>query len=326
MGRKSRLNLPFIEIDPVNPKNMVSMIARFLESMQISNYSENTVKMRELSFRYFLNWCNEREIKNPSEVTLDILELYRKWLYNYRKENEQPLNMGTQYNRTIAIRLFFKWLAQKKHLPYNPASELELPHLGKTLPKNILTSSEVNKILNMPDPTEPIGIRDRTMLETFYSTGIRRSELKNLKIHDVNMEQGLVIIRQGKGKKDRFIPIGERAIQWIEKYLTDSRHMLAGIGDDGTLFISVKGTPLSVHSIGMLTHRYVKKANVGKSGSCHIFRHTMATLMLENGADIRFIQQMLGHEKLTTTQIYTQVSIRKLKEVHTKTHPAKRKK
>lgn len=169
--------------------------------------------MRELAYRFFLGWCNDREIRFPSELTRDILDLYRKWLYNYRKENGKPLSMGCQYNRTIAVKMFFKWLAQKRHTPHNPASELELPFLGKTLPKNILTPSEINHILNLPNIETPKGVRDRAMLETFYSTGMRRRELKNLKIHHVNMEQGLVIRGQGKGRKDRFIPVGDQAIQ-----------------------------------------------------------------------------------------------------------------
>ena len=225
--------------------------------------------------------------------------------------------------KAIAVKMFFKWLIKKRHIPYNPASEMDLPYLPKTLPKNILTPSEVSRILNTIDTTTPIGIRDRAMMETFYSTGIRRLELKNLKIDHINMEQGLLIVAHGKGRKDRFIPIGERAIQWIEKYITDSRPLFARSSDDNTLFIGDYGKALSVSSIGQCMHKIIKQADMGKAGSCHIFRHSMATHMLENGADIRYIQQMLGHAKLTSTQIYTQVSIRKLKEVHEKTHPGK---
>jgi len=131
------------------------------------------------------------------------------------------------------------------------------------------------------------------------------------------------MVRQGKMRKDRMIPIGERALCWVEKYLADVRPALTVEPDDGTLFLTASGEAFSGNRLSQLVKEYVDKANVGKKGACHLFRHTMATLMLEGGADIRFIQQMLGHAEISTTQIYTQVSIKKLKEIHTATHPAK---
>jgi hypothetical protein len=137
------------------------------------------------------------------------------------------------------------------------------------------------------------------------------------------VDRGTMMVRMGKGKKDRMIPIGERALAWIDRYITEVRPTLARQPDEGVLFLSNLGEAFSPNRLTQLVREYVAGADIGKSGSCHLFRHTMATLMLEGGADIRFIQQMLGHVKLDTTQIYTQVSIRKLKEIHTLTHPAK---
>ena len=155
---------------------------------------------------------------------------------------------------------------------------------------------------------------------------IRRLELIGLKLYDMDVERGTVMIRQGKGKKDRMIPIGDRAMMWVDKYLTEVRPRLVMEPDDGTLFLANHGEVFTPCRLTQMVGRYVRKADVNKSGACHLFRHTMATLMLENGADIRFIQQMLGHSRLETTEIYTKVSIRKLKEIHTATHPAKLKK
>jgi integrase/recombinase XerD len=132
------------------------------------------------------------------------------------------------------------------------------------------------------------------------------------------------MIRQGKGRKDRMVPIGERAVLWIKKYLADVRPSFAMEPDDRTLFLTGYGESIKPNRLSDIVAHYVDKANIGKRGSCHLFRHTMATLMLEHGADIRFIQQMLGHAELSTTQIYTQVSIRMLKEIHAKTHPSAR--
>jgi integrase/recombinase XerD len=152
---------------------------------------------------------------------------------------------------------------------------------------------------------------------------MRRSELLGLSVFDLDRERGTVMIRQGKGKKDRMVPIGERAVGWIDRYQNQVRPELAIGRGNSTLFLTNQGEAFTPDRLTQLVRRYVEAADTGKSGSCHLFRHTCATLMLENGADIRYIQAMLGHAELSTTQIYTQVSIRKLKEIHTATHPGK---
>jgi integrase/recombinase XerD len=156
-----------------------------------------------------------------------------------------------------------------------------------------------------------------------YSTGMRRMELIGLDLYDIDSERGTVMVRQGKGKKDRMVPIGERCVAWIDKYLSDVRPSLVVDVADRTLFLTNLGEAFTPNRLTQLVRNYVDAASIGKRGACHLFRHTMATLMLENGADIRFIQQMLGHADLSTTQIYTQVSIRQLKQIHTATHPAR---
>jgi integrase/recombinase XerD len=160
------------------------------------------------------------------------------------------------------------------------------------------------------------------MLELLYATGVRRSELANLKIFDLDVERQTLMVRQGKGKKDRMIPTGARAAAWVRRYLADARPRLARAPDEGTLFLTVEGEPFTADRLTDLAGLYVRRSGVGKPGACHLFRHTMATLMLEGGADIRFIQQMLGHADISSTQIYTQVSLAALTAVHAATHPA----
>jgi integrase/recombinase XerD len=167
-------------------------------------------------------------------------------------------------------------------------------------------------------------VRDRAILETVYSTGVRRSELAGLRRYDLDHERGTVLVRQGKGRKDRVIPIGERALHWVDRYLLEARPRFVSEPDEGFLFLTSHGDPFTPEGMTDVVRKYVRASGVKKPGACHLFRHTMATVMLENGADIRFIQQMLGHAKLTTTEIYTQVSVRKLKEVHRMTHPTGR--
>ena len=194
--------------------------------------------------------------------------------------------------------------------------------MGHRLPMHVLSASDAESVLAQPDVNDSLGLRDRAILETFYSTGMRRLELANLKLYDLDAERGTVTIRQGKGKKDRVIPIGDRASAWVDKYVQDARPQLVVEPDDGIVFLSNAGEPFSLDHLSDLVRVHVDGAKIGKRGACHLFRHTMATLMLENGADIRYIQAMLGHADLKTTQIYTQVSIRHLKQIHSATHPA----
>jgi len=171
----------------------------------------------------------------------------------------------------------------------------------------VLTASEAEAILAVSNLNELHGLRDRAILETLYSTGIRRMELINLQFYDLDAERCLLKVYKGKGKKDRMLPIGKRAIAWIEKYLTEVRLSLIIDSHNLTLFLTDHGDKFDSNYLSIMVRQYIEAANVGKTGSCHLFRHSMATLMLEGGADIRFIQAMLGHANIKTTEIYTQV-------------------
>lgn len=309
--------------DLSDPQGFAVMKESYLEWMREKNYSPATISSRDAYLRYFVQWCDDRSLTRPNEITKPILERYQRYLYTYRKENGEPMTIRSQHARVVPLRAFFKWLCRQNHLLYNPASELELPRLEKRLPKHILSHQEAETILNQADLSTPFGMRDRAILEVLYSTGLRRMEIANLKLHDLDSDRGTLMVRQGKGKKDRMIPIGDRAILWIEKYVEAVRPSLVGLVDDGTLFLTNLNEPFTPNRLTQLVRDYVKASEIGKQGACHLFRHTCATLMHENGADIRFIQQLLGHADLSTTQIYTQVAIRKLKEIHTATHPAK---
>ncbi|TWT55521.1 site-specific tyrosine recombinase XerC [Allorhodopirellula solitaria] len=306
-----------------DPQGMAVMLEKFLEWMRVKNYSERTVENRHLYLNYFIQWAEDRGLTRPTEITKPILERYQRFLYHYRKADGQSLSFRSQSSRLVPVRAWFKWLTRNNHILYNPASELELPRLERRLPKHVLTIRESETVLAVPNVTDPLGLRDRAILETLYSTGIRRMEVVNLKLYDMDVDRGTLMVRQGKGKKDRMVPIGKRAIDWINKYITEVRPRLIVDPNDVTLFLTHLGEAFTTNRLTQLVREYIDAADIGKRGSCHLFRHTMATLMLENGADIRFIQAMLGHAKLETTQIYTQVSIRKLKEIHEATHPAK---
>jgi integrase/recombinase XerD len=309
--------------DRHDPQGLAAFVLRHLEWLRVHNYAEPTVANRELYLGYFVAWCAERGLNTPKEITKPILERYQRALYHLRKANGAPLTFRGQHARLVPIRGFFRWLTRQNYLLYNPASELELPRLEKRLPRYVLTMSEVEQVMRQPKLDEPMGVRDRAILETLYSTGMRRRELMGLSLFDLDRERGTVMIRQGKGRKDRMIPIGERAVRWIDRYQNEVRPALVVGRDNAMLFLTHTGESFTPNRLTQLVRDHVNAANLGKTGSCHLFRHTMATLMLENGADIRYIQAMLGHAELSTTQIYTQVSIRKLKEIHSATHPGK---
>jgi integrase/recombinase XerD len=204
----------------------------------------------------------------------------------------------------------------------NPASDLDLPRQGYHLPRTILSVHEVETILNQADVDRPLGVRDRAMMETLYSTGMRRQELINLDRQHVDPERQLLRIEEGKGRKDRIVPIGSRALKWVEKYLVEVRPRLTSSLSQPALFLTPEGERPTVDVLGKLVHGYIDAAGIGKTGSCHLFRHAFATHLLENGCDIRFIQVMLGHAQLSTTAIYTHVSIKELQNAHGRCHPA----
>ena len=242
--------------DVTDPRGMARLSAAHLEWMRVQNYSEQTVTGREKHLRRFTLWCEDRGITRPTDVTKPILERYARWLYHHRKDDGRPLSFGSQYGQLMGVRMFFRWLARHNHILSNPASELELPRRERRLPKHVLTISEAEAVINQANPdASGLGLRDRAILETFYSTGMRRMELVNLKIFDVDFERGTVIVRQGKGKKDRMIPIGDRALVWIEKHLREVRPALVVEPDDGSLFLTKDGTSLIADHLSSLVKR-----------------------------------------------------------------------
>jgi len=299
------------------------LLEKHLDDLRLKNYSEYTIKGRRVHIGFFLDWARERAITEPVEVTRTVLESYQRHVFHYRKKNGEPLSFNGQHDRIVPLRVWFRWMARHHHILHNPASEIELPRTPQRLPQAVLTAAEAEQVIAQTNVHTLLGLRDRAILETFYSTGMRRLELASLKLWDLDLERATVTIRLGKGKKDRFIPLGDRAAAWLAKYIEQSRPKLASEPDDKTVFLSNAGEPFSLDHLSDLVRDYVDASAIGKRGACHLFRHTMATLMLEGGADIRFIQAMLGHADLKTTQIYTHVAIRQLQEIHRATHPAK---
>ena len=229
---------------------------------------------------------------------------------------------GTQRARLGALQRFFAHLCRENRLAANPAADLELPRKPHRLLPRGLSREEIAAVLAVPDVADPLGVRDRAILETLYATGARRSELVRLDLADLDAAGATLHIRRGKGGRSRVVPVGARALEWLARYLRAARPRLLLDATEPALFLSGYGERLSPAYLGNWVRRTVDAAGVAKAGSCHLFRHSCAVHMLENGADSRFIQQLLGHASAETTAIYTEATIAALRAVYARTHPA----
>jgi integrase/recombinase XerD len=292
-----------------------------LRDLEVKNYSPATVRDRAKTLRYFLTWSNERAITKPEEVTVAVIERYQRFMYYSNGANGKRLSFTAQAARLMALRVFFRWLVRERVIEMSPAELVDLPRAEYRLPKSILTIEQVESIMNACNTATALGIRDRAIIELLFSSGLRRAEAAALKVWDVDTTERIAFVH-GKGRKDRYVPIGERAALWIRKYIDEVRPQFASEPDSGYLFLTAWRQPLVDERISDIVRAAAKAAGFTKNISAHVFRHTMATMMLDGGADVRFVQAMLGHTDINTTVIYTRVAIKKLKAVHAIAHPA----
>lgn len=285
----------------------------FLDSLWLeSGLSGNTVAAYRRDLMLFSEWltATERDLLNVTQF--DIQSYQRTRLKLGRKVRSEARLLST-------LRRFYRYLIREEVIDVDPTAQLESPRLGKPIPDS-LTEYEVETLLAQPDVEEPLGLRDRTMLELLYATGLRVSELVSLKYEQLNQRQGLIRC-VGKGNKERLVPVGEVALDWIERYLIDSRPgLLEGqVTDD--LFPTRRGKAMTRQSFWYIIKRYAKQAQIEKHISPHTLRHAFATHLLNHGADLRVVQLLLGHEDLSTTQIYTHVAKARMKQLHSQHHP-----
>lgn len=319
---KAKPKAPQKRADVLAQNPLVAWMNLHFEWMLVTGYSAQTVERRRSTIRLFIAWCEERGLKQPADISKQVLERYQRHLFYYRKPDGKPLTTSSQKCCLVPLKLWFKWLARENHILFNPASEIDIPRQGKQLPRVILSVEEVEAILAEAEGNNPMGLRDRSLLELLYSSGIRRREAAGLAVYDIDFNRRLLMVREGKGRKDRVVPVGARAMGWLDKYMLEGRPKLMA-ADHQTLFVNDYGEAATPGFIATRMRKYMEYAGIDKPGSTHLLRHACATHMLEGGADIRFIQSLLGHASLETTEIYTHVSIEKLQAVHEATHPAR---
>jgi integrase/recombinase XerD len=294
----------------------------FLQNLAARAYSQPSIDAHLWALRQFTTWADARGMNDPASFTRADLETYQLFLHHYRSpRGGRPLVTNTQLARLGCVRRFFAWLCRSGTIPANPAADLDLPRKQSApLPKT-LSEQEIQRLLSIPNPADPFGLRDRTILELFYATGIRRSEMANLDHGDYDASTRTLIVRKGKNGKSRMLPVGERAAAWLDRFLAESRPLFDHLPNETALFLTGYGERFSPSYLGNWIKKLLQRCGIDKPGSCHLWRHSCATDMHRGGADIRYVQEMLGHERIDTTQIYTHVHIDALREVHTRCHP-----
>ena len=322
MRNRQKGGLPPAAATPPTPGSLAAGAADFLEHLAARAYSKGSIEAHQWALKGFLEWADSLDLTSPGSFTRATIETYQFHLHHYRSpRTKEPLGVNTQLGRLGCVRRFFAWLCRSGTLPANPAADLDLPRKqSRRLPK-ALSPEELDRLFSLPNPADPMGLRDRTILELFYATGIRRTEMTQLDPGDYDPATNTLLIRHGKNDKSRLLPVGGRAAFWLDRFLAESRPLFDHLPNETALFLSGYGTRITPAYLGTWVADQMKKAGVTKPGACHLLRHSMATDMHCNGADIRHVQEMLGHARLETTQIYTHVNIKVLADVHARTHP-----
>ncbi|MGB9813845.1 MAG: site-specific tyrosine recombinase XerD [Thermovenabulum sp.] len=293
---------------------MEEILENFLEFLVVERgLSNNTVLSYKNDINQFINYIKNIGIKSFKEVNRANVISYLLFLQRNKRASSSILRS------LAAIKSFYHFLLREKVIEEDPTYNLETPKLEKKLPR-VLTVEEVEKLLSQPNDEDLWGFRDRTMLELLYATGIRVSELVSLKVENVNLEMGYLKC-MGKGSKERIIPIGSVAINYLNHYIKEVREKLLKNKKSDYLFFNHQGKSLTRQGFWKIIKKYAKKANIKKEITPHTLRHSFATHLLENGADLRSVQEMLGHSDISTTQIYTHLTKTKIREVYDKTHP-----
>jgi integrase/recombinase XerD len=294
---------------------------KYKQHLLILNYAERTRESHVFYLNRFMTWLKARDVIEITGVTKNHVMEYQTHLYEQLNRNNDPIGPRTQNIVLGIVKSFFRFLRENDYLASDPSRDVAYAKVPKRLPRSILSGPEAKKVIHAPNTKTALGYRDRTILEVLYSTGVRRQELVNLTLQDVDYHEGFIRINSGKGDKDRVVPIGKIACRYLENYVKQVRPMLAKDPHENHLFLSMRGTAPCFSTIEEIVKKHTRKAKIKKTVSPHTFRHTCATHMLRNKANIRHLQELLGHASLESTQVYAHVSITDLKEVHSKCHP-----
>ncbi len=301
--------------------NVEPWLERFRLHMELLNRSQKTMEGYLIELRLFCEFLAERGVSEVSEIRRDDVTAYRVALHDARKPNGEPLAIKTQNSKLGAVFAFLRYLYEEKLTLANLVEGMSLPSVPDTLPAELPDEEQVLSLLEQPDTDTAEGVRDRAILELLYSSALRNTELRKLKIRDVDLHRLEVRVLFGKGKKQRIIPLGEPAAAWIEAYLARGRELLVREKSGDVLFLNRWGRPLQGESLAELVRRHAEGAKLPMKVTPHILRHCCATHMLARKASLRHLQHMLGHSSSEVTDRYTRVEVTDLREVFLRCHP-----
>jgi len=298
------------------------ILFKFREHLKVLGRSGATIEAYGEHVKSFLETSGD-----VKEVTRKKIEDYIAGLSEHRTKEGSPYRPGTIALKVRSIKRFFEFLEHTNVVFINPAELIPEPHPKVGLPKETLSREEALKVLDQPNLSTMTGIRDRAILEVFYSTGIRLDELSSLTIYDVDLQGAMLRVNMGKGKKDRVVPLGKFAVRFLREYVTKVRpHFTRKNKAERRLFMDTYGKPLSKQMVSIGVRSYARAAGIEKKVSAHTFRHTFATELVRNGADITAVQKMLGHSDLGVTQVYLRTAGVDVKSAHQKSHPREKEK
>lgn len=302
--------------------SLEELAGQFFLELQLQNWTEASIYTCKWHIQRFLKFLTEKSITKPDELTREVLREYQLGLVLNPNSRGKRFSPSTVNRYMTSVMGFIRFLKSSDYLVIHSDPEQGITYAKEShkLPRDILTKEEMVKLIEAPDISTVLGYRDRTIMELLYTTAIRRNECRFLKVQDVNFQDHLLRVF-GKGQKERMAPIGRIALKFLEGYISNVRPLLAVDPAEGNLFLSAKGRPISKNLMGEFIAKYARWVRIDKRVTPHTFRHTCATLMLRNRADVRYIQMLLGHESLVSTQIYTHVSAVDLKEILEKYHP-----
>jgi len=296
----------------------------YLDDCSALGFSPRSITSKRQTLERFTYWCSTVGTHNPKEVNVEVMEGFRQYLHHYRKVLDgEPLSINSKYKFLTDLKLFLRRLYRRKIISNADFEAFDMPKSQKRLPHAILSFEEVMRVFQLASMRgDRSGIRDRAILELFYATAIRRSEMARLEVEAIDLDSHKLWIFEGKGLKDRRLPIAERACEWIDIYYQEVRPRYKTLNSGDAVFLSSNGFPLDADQIGRLVGKYIRRAGIDKPGACHLLRHSVATSMLDADAGIRHVQELLGRADISTTQIYTHVAIKQLERVYNRTHPA----
>lgn len=299
------------------------LIPVYLKHLKILGRSYYTIRGAKYGLKDLADFLEEEKAPGLEDLNSDVLYEYQQDLAFRLTAKGKLLSLRTQGQALGVVKAFTRFLKEHDYLIGDPGEVLRLPKKPKRLPKVILSGNEIQKLMDSPDTRTNKGYRNRIILEILYDTAIRRSELADIKIGNLDLNAGFIHVR-GKGDKERVVPLSQRVCRLVENYILMVRPALLQGKDSGHLVLNRWGERMDPNSIWAVVKRCTHLAGIRKSVSTHTFRHTCATHMLKNGAPVRHLQEMLGHESLESTQIYTRVTINDLKAIHSKYHPGER--